>query len=143
MPANTEPRTKNNDLTIERTLQRYAIARLRATMHPVYFVPATAPAKAPGKMAKELRGKSLNRVIAMTPIVAKKAIQRSGAPEREICQKTTGVTRNTRATIQDQRRSIHWRARQKLAKAVNTPPRNISPVATRLLPTASPAKIKR
>src|SRR5271163_31957 len=134
---------KSSDLAIERASQMKATAMLAAMKHPVYFVPGTAPARAPAIIARAWCGVALAFEMTSTPTVAKKAIQRSGAPDVEICQNTTGVSTKTSAVVQAQRPSAHSRARQAAAAAAKTPPRNKKPMASWLLPSASPARTKR
>src|ERR1700685_3821093 len=99
MPAPKEPQRKRSRWMAERASQKNATAMLAAMAHPVYFVPATPPAKAPASTAQAARGDSFARENTSTPMVAKKTNPKPGAPAPEISQNTTGVTRNTSAPV--------------------------------------------
>src|SRR6266568_1546932 len=127
----------------ERDSQRNAASRLAATMQPVYFVPATAPASKPAIAARAACELLLARAMTSTAVAVKNAIQMSGAPAAVICQKTTGERRNTRAASQDHGRDAHFRATHEVAAAARTPPRKSKASASLSVPAANPARINR
>src|SRR5712691_11294309 len=107
----------------ERDSQRNAVSRLAATMQPVYFVPATAPASKPAIAARSACELLLARAMTSTAVAVKNAIQMSGAPDAVVCQKTTGDRRNTSEASQAQGRETHLRATHDVAAAASPPPR--------------------
>src|SRR5258708_6567337 len=123
--------------------QRNAASRLAATMQPVYFVPATAPASKPAIAAMGACELLPARAITSTAVAVKNASQMSGDPDAVICQKTTGERRNTRAASQAQGRDTHLRATHDVVAAASAPPRKSKASANLSVPAANPARINR
>src|SRR5712671_3563567 len=123
MPAASAPVQKTVTRRKERVSQKNAASRLAATMQPVYFVPATAPASNPAMAAVAACELLLARAITSTAIAVRNAIQMSGAPAAVICQKTTGDRRNASAANKAHGRDTHFRVSQLVAAAASAPPR--------------------
>src|SRR5579871_645107 len=100
------------------------------------------PARTPARAAnfQELVSRSL--AARRTAAVAKKAIQRSGAPPAEICQATSGERRKSKTASKAQTRGSQFFASTKSAKAERTPPRKSEPVASCSLPKARPNRMR-
>src|SRR6266849_1836791 len=143
MPAASAALKKRPSLRNDRASTRNASVKAAAKRQPVYFAPARAPAITPARMVIAKRSSLRARATTSTPTAAKKAIQISGAPAVEACQKTTGVRRKHSAQSQAHSRESHRRARHALAAAANTPPRKISARDNFSLCSASPVRINK
>jgi hypothetical protein len=67
----------------------------------------------------------------------------SGAPETEICQKTTGVSRTSKLKANPIVPDAHREIIRASETAVRIPPKKINPRAKRSPPTASPKRISK